>query len=44
VIGPGVTPDVSWQGAPVPYDETLADEASALRDEVLGNDPRCTIY
>ena len=44
VVGPGVTPDVSWRGTPVPYSEDLETQALAKRAEVLGNDPQCTTY
>ena len=44
VVGPGVTPDISWLGVPVPYDETLAQEASEKRTEILGDDSQCTTY
>jgi hypothetical protein len=44
VVGPGVMPDISWQGSPVPFDETLSEEAAAKRAEILGDDPRCTEY
>jgi len=44
VIGPGVTPDVMWQGAaPGAYDATLDAEANLAQRQVLGPDPRCTI-
>lgn len=44
VIGPGVTPDVFWQGTPVPYSEDLDTQANAKRLELLGDDSRCTSY
>ena len=44
VIGPGVTPDVTWEGAaPGPYDAAADAEANTQQRAVLGNDPRCTI-
>jgi hypothetical protein len=40
VIGPGVTPDVTWEGrAPGPYDAA----ANAAQREVLGADPLCKV-
>jgi hypothetical protein len=44
VIGPGVTPDVMWEGpAPGAYDAAADAEANAHQRTVLGPDPRCTI-
>ena len=44
VIGPGVTPDVMWQGPPpAAYDATADSEANAHQRSVLGTDPRCTV-
>ena len=44
VIGPGVTPDVMWEGAaPGQYDAATDAEANVQQRAVLGNDPRCTI-
>jgi hypothetical protein len=44
VIGPGVTPDVMWQGAaPGPYDPSVDAQANEAQRGVLGNDPRCKI-
>ena len=44
VIGPGVTPDVMWQGpAPPQYDASADSEANAAQRELLGNDRRCVV-
>jgi hypothetical protein len=44
VIGPGVTPDVMWQGpAPAPYDASADAEANAAQRELLANDRRCVV-
>ena len=44
VIGPGVTPDVMWQGpAPGAFDAAADAHANAAQRGVLGGDPRCTI-
>jgi hypothetical protein len=44
VIGPGVTPDVMWQGpAPPPYDPAAETQANDAQRAVLGNDPLCKI-
>lgn len=44
VIGPGVTPDVSWQGpAPGPYDRARDAAANEEQRKVLGPDPRCKV-
>jgi hypothetical protein len=44
VIGPGVTPDVMWQGpAPGPYDPSVEAQANEAQRGVLGNDPLCKI-
>jgi hypothetical protein len=44
VIGPGVTPDVMWEGpAPGPYDAATDAEANAQQRAVLGRDPRCIV-
>ncbi|HEX6724334.1 MAG TPA: hypothetical protein VF073_03745 [Gaiella sp.] len=44
VIGPGVTPDVMWQGpSPAAYDAAADNEANAHQRSVLGADARCTI-
>jgi hypothetical protein len=44
VIGPGVTPDVMWQGpAPAAYDASADNEANTHQRSVLGADARCTI-
>jgi len=44
VIGPGVTPDVFWQGTPVPYSEDLDAQANAKRLELIPDDSHCTSY
>lgn len=42
VIGPGVTPDVSWDGpSPGAYDASRADQSVALQRSLMGNDPSC---
>jgi hypothetical protein len=42
VIGPGVAPDVMWQGAsPGPYDAT-ADAAANAKEKTIG-DPQCAV-
>ena len=42
VIGPGVTPDVTWEGAaPGPHDAATDAAANAAQREVLGADPLC---
>lgn len=44
VIGPGVTPDVTWEGAaPGAYDPARDDEANGAQRALLGNDPRCKV-
>jgi len=44
VIGPGVTPDVTWEGAaPGPFDAATDAEANAAQREVLGPDPLCKV-
>lgn len=44
VIGPGVTPDVMWQGpAPAPYDPSADAQANAAQRELLANDRRCVV-
>jgi len=44
VIGPGVTPDVMWQGLPPgTYDPATDTEANAHQRSVLGADRRCTV-
>ena len=44
VIGPGVTPDVMWEGrAPGPYNAAGDAEANAAQRAVLGPDPRCVV-
>jgi hypothetical protein len=43
VIGPGVTPDVMWEGnAPGPYDKT-ADEAANAEQRASFADPACKV-
>jgi len=42
VIGPGVTPDVGWEGrAPGPFDPLLDVQANAEQQELFRNDGRC---
>ncbi len=42
VIGPGVTPDVMWEGTPLgPYDPSRAGEIDALKAEFIRGDPDC---
>lgn len=42
VIGPGVTPDVSWEGpSPGAYDAARANTAVELQRSLMGNDPSC---
>lgn len=42
VIGPGVAPDVSWEGPdPGPYDAARDEELNRIGREVAGDDPRC---
>jgi hypothetical protein len=44
VIGPGVTPDVAWEGpAPAPYDPAAEASANDAQRAVLGADPLCKI-
>lgn len=44
VIGPGVTPDVIWEGpAPAAYDAATDAEANAHQRALLGNDAACKI-
>jgi hypothetical protein len=44
VIGPGVTPDVMWQGPPPgPYAAAADNDANARQRSVLGADARCTV-
>jgi hypothetical protein len=44
VIGPGVTPDVMWQGPPPgAYDASTDSEANTHQRSVLGADPHCRI-
>lgn len=42
VIGPGVTPDVTWQGtAPGPYDVALDRQLADAERRLVGSDPLC---
>ncbi len=44
VIGPGVTPDVMWQGPPpAGYDAAADEQANTHQRSVLGADARCTV-
>ena len=44
VIGPGVTPDVMWEGqAPGAYDATRDEAANAEQRKLLAGDSRCKI-
>lgn len=44
VIGPGVTPDVMWQGpAPAPYDASADAQANEAQRELLSGDARCVV-
>ena len=44
VIGPGVTPDVMWQGPPpTAYDPPADNRANEHQRSVLGADARCTV-
>jgi hypothetical protein len=44
VIGPGVTPDVMWEGpAPGAYDTARDAEANAAQRALLGPDPLCKV-
>jgi hypothetical protein len=44
VIGPGVTPDVTWQGrAPGPYDVAADARENADQRRILGRDRACTV-
>lgn len=44
VIGPGVTPDVMWQGpAPAPFDPATDAQANDAQRAVLGSDPACKV-
>jgi hypothetical protein len=41
-IGPGVTPDVMWEGAaPGPYDAALDRQLAEVLRQTVGNDPLC---
>lgn len=42
VIGPGATPDASWEGAaPGAYDAALDAQMNEIGKQVAGDDPRC---
>ena len=41
VVGPGVLPDVSWEGAPTPYDAALDGRLVEQQRAVYGADTRC---
>jgi hypothetical protein len=42
VVGPGVTPDVQWEGPALgPYDENADAALNALFDSILGADSAC---
>lgn len=42
VIGPGVTPDVTWTGAPLgAYDPTLDQKLLDTQRQIFGNDTQC---
>jgi hypothetical protein len=42
VIGPGVTPDVVWEGAaPGAYDPSRAESQASLQRSLMGVDPAC---
>ena len=44
MIGPGVTPDVMWEGpAPGAYDPARDAEANAAQRALLGPDPLCKV-
>lgn len=44
VIGPGVAPDVMWQGnAPAAYDAATDGRANAAQRELLSGDRRCVV-
>lgn len=44
VIGPGVTPDVMWEGpAPAAYDATRDEAANAEQRQLLSGNARCKI-
>ena len=41
-VGPGVLPDVTWEGgAPGPYDPAVDRQLAALQREVYGADTLC---
>ena len=41
VVGPGVVPDVSWEGAPAAYDEAVDRQLVDTQRAVYGGDTRC---
>jgi hypothetical protein len=41
VVGPGVLPDVTWEGAPTPYDAALDGKLVEQQRSVYGSDTRC---
>ena len=41
VVGPGVLPDVAWEGAPTPYDAALDGKLVEQQRSVYGSDSRC---
>ena len=42
VIGPGVTPDVSWAGQALgPFDPVHEEQMNELSDQIAGSDQRC---
>ena len=42
VIGPGVTPDVTWEGAaPGPYNHDLQQQLAGTQLTLVGSDPLC---
>jgi hypothetical protein len=44
VIGPGVTPDVMWQGpAPAAYDAAVDDGANVSQRQLLAGDSHCVV-
>ena len=41
-IGPGVTPDVTWQGTPLgEYNATLDEQLKETQRQVYGTDSQC---
>jgi hypothetical protein len=41
VVGPGVLPDVMWEGAPSAYDASVDRQLVDAQRAVYGADPRC---